>query len=155
MLGRTLAIQDARLGVVHFSNVMCMQRSAILKTSTGRPFNDSWLCHCLLGIAMTRLKNPLYELPSSDDVVVPQAALRTADNARSAGARGPAYITAVISLFNPALETDWLTRLRAYANAMAKVVAQFPDDREGHHFLCACSESSSVEIRRAQTGPGQ
>jgi protein SCO1/2 len=86
------------------------------------------------GIAMSRLKNPLYELPSADDVAVARAALHAAADARSAGPRERAYLAATNSLFDPAIGADWHVRFAAYANAMSKIVEQFPEDREGRIF---------------------
>ena len=71
---------------------------------------------------MSRFKNPLYELPSFDDVAVARRALRSAAAARSATARERAYLTAAGALFDPDLTLDWHAREVAYAKAMEGIV---------------------------------
>jgi protein SCO1 len=156
VLGCTLVIaslylaQDARFGVVQFPTSCSWQSQRNFTTATSLlhlfQFVDAEDLYeqiarqdpnCSIaywGIAMSRLKNPLYELPSSDDVAVARAALRAAAHARSAGSRERAYLAAANSLFDPVIGTDWNVRLNAYAKAMSKVVEQFPEDREARIF---------------------
>lgn len=142
--------QHTRLGVVHFPTSCGWQNQRDFTTATSLlhlfQFVDAEDLYtsiirrdpnCAIaywGIAMSRLKNPLYELPSSDDVAVAWAALRAAASARSAGSRERAYLAAASSLFDPAIGNEWHVRLVAYATAMSKVVEQFPEDREATIF---------------------
>jgi protein SCO1 len=164
--------QDARLGVVHFPTSCGWQSQRDFTSATSLlhlfQFADAEDLYRLItrqdpncaiaywGIAMSRLKNPLYEVPSSDDVAVARAALRAAADARSAESRERAYLAAANSLFDPAIGTDWHVRLGAYAKAMSKVVEQFPEDREARIFyalalnLVAATSTNKMSAERAK-----
>jgi protein SCO1 len=164
--------QDARLGVVHFPTSCGWQSQRDFTTATSLlhlfQFADAEDLYRLIskrdpncgiaywGIAMSRLKNPLYELPSSDDVAAARAALRLAVDARSAGPRERAYLAAANSLFDPTIGTDWNARLAVYANAMSKVVEQFPEDREARIFyalalnLVAATDNNKLRAERTK-----
>src|SRR5437016_8942335 len=150
VIARLYLTQDARLGVVHFPTSCGWQSQRDFTSATSLlhlfQFADAEDLYRLItrqepncaiaywGIAMSRLKNPLYELPSSDDVAVARVALGAAVDARSAGLRERAYLAAANLLFDPAIGTDWHVRLDAYAKAMSKVVEQFPEDGEARIF---------------------
>jgi protein SCO1 len=82
------------------------------------------------GIAMSRLGNPLYELPGPQAMAIARQALTSAAAAGSATARERAYLAAAGALFAPAAASAWHEREIAYARAMEQVVARFPDDSE-------------------------
>jgi hypothetical protein len=127
--------QDARLGVVHFPTSCGWQSQRDFTTATSLlhlfQFAEAEDLYRLItrrdpdcgiaywGIAMSRLKNPLYKLPSFDDVTVARAALRAAAAAGSAGSRELAYLAAANSLFDqPETGSEWHVRLVAYAKAV-------------------------------------
>ena len=85
------------------------------------------------GIAMSRLQNPLYLLPTEADAAAARAVLATAEMARQTSPREHAYIAAVSKLF-PAGNSGWNVRLTAYAQAMAALADAYPEDREATIF---------------------
>lgn len=87
------------------------------------------------GIAMSRLGNPLYADPTPADVAVARDALRRAALAQTATPRERAYLSAVETLFDAPEGTDWGHREAAYAEAMEKLAASYPEDREAQIFL--------------------
>jgi len=86
------------------------------------------------GVAMSRLQNPLYALPSSSDIAIARWALAEAATARAASARERAYIAALAKLFDADSGRDWQIRERDYARAMGEVVAAYPQDGEAAIF---------------------
>ena len=141
--------QDARLGVVRFPTSCSwrVQREFIRSTALLHLFQfsdaeDSYRAvikrdpDCAIaywGLAMSRLKNPLYELPTAVDQNVARQAISAAASAGSATPRERAYIAAVDQLFNPA-DASFLVRQLAYANAMGRLVGQYPNDDEAKIF---------------------
>jgi protein SCO1 len=138
--------QDARLAVVHFPTSCGWQSQREFTTATALlhlfQFADAEQAYrslverdpdCAIGnwgIAMSRLQNPLYALPSSEDEDIARQALAAAAAARNAGARERAYLAAAATLFDAHGRADWHAREVAYARAMERVVAQYPQDRE-------------------------
>ena len=86
------------------------------------------------GIAMSRLKNPLYATPTDADVAVARQVIIAADAARYTSTRERAYIAAVRLVFGPAGASDWHERFVAYAHAMEQVARDFPEDHEARIF---------------------
>src|ERR1700674_4213652 len=100
--------QDARLGVVHFPISCGWQSQREFTTATALlhlfQFADAEQAYrslverdpdCAIGywgIAMSRLQNPLYALPSSEDEDIARQALAAAAAARNAGARERVYL---------------------------------------------------------------
>lgn len=70
---------------------------------------------------MSRLQNPLYALPSSEDENVARQALVPGAAARNASPRERAYLAAAGTLFDAAARSDWHARNVAYAAAMEKM----------------------------------
>jgi protein SCO1 len=143
--------QDARLGVLHFP-ISCgwqSQHEFITATSllhlfqfadAGYVYSDL-VKHdpdCAMGywgIAMSRLQNPLYLLPSDEDADIARRALTAAEEARHTSAREGAYIAAARKLFPESSIPNWHERLIAYSQAMATVATNYPDDREATIFF--------------------
>jgi protein SCO1 len=105
---------------------------------------------------MSRLQNPLYLLPSEDDVAVARRALTAAEGARHTSARERAYIAAARKLFPESKIPGWNERLIAYSQDMETVAANYPDDREATvffalalNFVASSSGSPSRERTRA------
>lgn len=157
VLGATMTLakwylaQDERLGVLHFP-ISCGwhgQLEFITATSLLHLFQFAAAGHvygdlvkqdpdCAMGywgIAMSRLQNPLYLLPSEDDVNVARQALTAAEAAHHASPRERAYIAAARKLFPASKSPGWNERLTSYAQAMEAVVTDYPDDREAIVFL--------------------
>ena len=86
------------------------------------------------GVAMSRLRNPLYAWPSSSDVAIARRALAEAATARVASARERAYVAALAKLFDTDSGRDWQDRERDYADAMGGVAAAYPWDGEAKIF---------------------
>ena len=84
------------------------------------------------GIAMSRLQNPLYALPSPEDQDAAREALTAARIGRTASSRERAYLAAAATLFEARME--WRSRVVAYAAAMERLAAEYPDDREAQIF---------------------
>jgi protein SCO1 len=151
VLGATLTFanwylaRDERLGVVNFPISCGWQSQRDFTTATALlhlfQFADAQDVYksvverdpaCAIaywGIAMSRLQNPLYALPSSEDESIAQRALAAAAMARNAIPRERAYLAAVGTLFD-ADQPDWQARKAAYVRAMAQLVADYPRDRE-------------------------
>jgi protein SCO1 len=141
--------QDERLGVLHFPISCGWQSQRNFTTATSLlhlfQFADAEYVYRALvkdnpdcamgywGIAMSRLQNPLYLLPTDADAAVARVALGTAETARQSSPRERAYIAAVRKLFS-AGHSDWNTRLSAYAQAMAALTEAYPEDREATIF---------------------
>jgi len=141
--------QDERLGVLHFQTSCGWQnqREFIRATSLLHlfQFSDAEAAYraivdrepgCAIaywGIAMSRLQNPLYALPTEADVNVARQALGSAATAYHTSARERAYLNAASVLFTPSA-SDWPSRFTAYAQAMEQVARQYPDDREATIF---------------------
>src|SRR5882672_4750548 len=141
--------QEARLGILHFpTSCLQSQRNFVSATSLLHLFQfadaeavytdiakrDPDCAMAYWGIAMSRLRNPLYEWPDANDVAVARRALHSAVDARSANARERDYLAAVGLLFDSAAAMDWHRRAVAYANAMERVAAQYPEDQEATLF---------------------
>lgn len=141
---------DARLGVLHFS-ISCSwqsQREFVTATSLLHLFQfaDAEYVYTAIvkddpdcamgywGIAMSRLQNPLYLLPTDADAEIARRALAAGERARHTSARERAYIAAVRVLFPAAGNPDWHSRLVGYARAMEGVAATYPEDREATVF---------------------
>ena len=141
---------DARLGVLNFPISCGWQSQREFTTATSLlhlfQFADAEFVYTALvkqdpdcvmgywGIAMSRLQNPLYLYPSEEDAAVARRALASSVAARRGSAREQAYIAAARLLFPEGGAADWPTRLAAYARAMARVVAAYPEDREATVF---------------------
>lgn len=143
--------QDDRLGVLHFP-ISCgwqSQREFIGATSLLHLFQfaeagyvysdlvkrDSDCAMGYWGIAMSRLQNPLYLLPSEDDVDIARRALTAAEGAHHTSARERAYVAAARKLFPESKIPAWRERLIAYSQAMEIVATNYPDDREATVFF--------------------
>jgi protein SCO1/2 len=87
-----------------------------------------------LGIAMSRLKNPFFALPSADDVAVAAATLDAAAAAPVASPRERGYLAAADRLFAAASPTGWHEREAAYAEAMGGLARDHPADKEATIF---------------------
>ena len=156
IIGGTLAFaawymaRDERLGVVHFPISCGWQSQWDFTTATALlhlfQFADSERVFASIaehepgcaiaywGIAMSRLKNPLYAAPTSEDLAVAARALATAAAAPVASPRERAYLAAAGELFAPPRASDRQPRMLAYARAMATLVRQYPQDREATIF---------------------
>jgi protein SCO1/2 len=86
------------------------------------------------GIAMSRLRNPLYTLPSATDAEVARRSLQSGAAATTADRRERAYLAAVAKLFDDDAGRDWPTQEAAYARAMERIVSEYPQDREAKIF---------------------
>jgi protein SCO1/2 len=86
------------------------------------------------GVAMSRLQNPLYALPSAADIEVARGSLRAGAAAPTADPRERAFLGAAAMLFDVDSRRDWAAREVAYAQAMERVVADYPQDREAKIF---------------------
>jgi protein SCO1/2 len=86
------------------------------------------------GIAMSRLQNPLYLLPTDADAEVARRALAAGEAARQSTPRERAFIAAARLLFPADGNPDWNTRLTSYERAMALVAADYHEDREATVF---------------------
>lgn len=142
--------QDERLGVLRFpiscgwqnerdfatatSLLHLFQFAAAEYVYTGLIKEDPDCAMGYWGIAMSRLQNPLYRLPSDDDVNVARRALAAGQAARHTSARERAYIAAARELFSMTETTGWNERLSAYARAMEAVATNYPEDREATVF---------------------
>ena len=141
---------DARLGVLRFQISCGWQSQRQFTTATSLlhlfQFADAeYLYNALVkedpecamgywGVAMSKLQNPLYELPTEEDANISRRALAAAEVAHHSSPRERAYIAAVRMLFPAAGAPDWHTRVVAYARAMEGVVATYPEDREASVF---------------------
>ena len=149
-LGSWFMAPDERLGVVHFP-VSCgwqSQRQFTTATALLHLFyfaeaeaafravaaRDPDCAMAGWGIAMSRLGNPIYALPSQDDMRAARQALAAADAAPTASPRERAYLAAVHTLFDAAPDTGWPERQTAYATAMAEVARDNPGDAEASIF---------------------
>jgi protein SCO1/2 len=163
--------QDARLGVLHFP-ISCgwqSQREFTTATSLLHLFqfegaNDVYTDlvkqdpECAMGywgIAMSKLRNPLYLLPNDDDVNIARRALTAAEAARHNSPRERAYIAAARKLFPATGIPGWNERLIAYAQAMEAAVTKFPEDREATVFFAlalnfAAPPSDSISRERTR-----
>jgi hypothetical protein len=104
------------------------------------------------GIAMSRLKNPLYERPTTADMEVARRALTTALSARSASPRERAYLAAVGLLFKPtATPENWLEQQVAYAKSMERLVRDYPEDREAVIFYALALNFTAANLDRARS----
>ncbi len=160
--------RDLRLGILHFPTSCSWQVHRDFITATALlhlfQFDDAENAYrsvaerdpdCAIaywGIAMSRLKNPLYEQPSSEDVAVARRALTSAAAARSATARERAYLAAAGALFEPAPASAWHEREVAYAGAMERVVAEYPEDREAVIFYAVALNFSAAPSDRTRAG---
>lgn len=142
--------QDERLGVVHFPTSCSWQSQREFTVATSLlhlfQFADAEQVYagivnrepdCAIaywGIAMSRLRNPLYATPSSADVSVARQAIVAAAAARHTSIRERAYLAAMGALFMPDSASGWHSRLAAYTRAMGQLAAQFPEDREARIF---------------------
>jgi protein SCO1/2 len=156
VIGATLSFaawymaRDARLGVVDFP-ISCgwqSQREFTRATSLLHLFEfaaaedgyaviakrDPGCAMAFWGIAMSRLKNPIYALPSAEDVAVAAAALDAAAAAPVASPRERGYLAAAGRLFAPPGASGWPQREVAYAEAMASLAGRYPDDQEAAIF---------------------
>jgi protein SCO1/2 len=142
--------RDERLGVLHFP-ISCAGRSQqdfTTATSLLHLFQfaeaekdyaaiverDPDCAIAYWGIAMSRLKNPVYRLPDTDDAAKARQALAAARSARTASARERAYLAAASKLFGGDMDGGWHEREVAYAEAMASVARSYPEDVEASIF---------------------
>jgi protein SCO1/2 len=177
VIGATLAFaqwymaRDERLGVVDFP-ISCggqSQRAFTKATSLLHLFEfaqaeavyaaivqrDPGCGIAYWGLAMSRLKNPIFALPSADDIAVAAAALEAAAAAPVASPRERAYLAAAGSLFAAAGATDWHEREIAYAAAMGALARQYPEDKEATIFYAlalnlAASPSDKTHAQRTK-----
>jgi len=142
--------QDERLGVLHFPISCGWQSQREFTTAASLlhlfQFADAEYVFTALvkddpdcamgywGIAMSRLQNPLYELPTEADSDAARRALAAGAAARHTSPRERAYIAAASELFATAKNPDWHARLVAYAGAMEQVATAYPEDREASVF---------------------
>jgi protein SCO1/2 len=174
VIGATLAFaawymaRDERLGVLDFP-ISCAwqdQREFTRATSLLHLFEfaeaeagyatlarrDPGCAMAYWGIAMSRLKNPIFALPSADDVAVAAQALDAAAAAPAASPRERGYLAAAGQLFTAAGAAGWPEREAAYAEAMAGVARRYPDDKEATIFyaLALNLAASSADRTHAQ-----
>ena len=158
--------RDLRLGVLHFPTSCSWQVQPDFITATALlhlfQFADAEEVYravterdpdCAIaywGIAMSRLKNPLYEQLGSEDVAVARRALASAAAARSATARERSYLAAAATLFELVPASAWHEREIAYARAMERVVAQYPEDREAAIFYAVALNFSAAPTDRTR-----
>jgi len=158
--------QDTRLGVLYFQTSCGWQnqREFIRATSLLHlfQFSDAEAAYRVIvdrepdcaiaywGIAMSRLQNPLYALPTEADVDVARQALAAAATARHASARERAYLKAAGVLFAPAA-SDWPSRFTAYAQAMEQVAGEYPEDREATIFYALALNLAATPADIART----
>jgi protein SCO1 len=142
--------QDERLGVLHFPISCGWQSQREFTTATSLlhlfQFADAEYVYAALvkenpdcamgywGVAMSRLQNPLYLLPTDTDAEIARQALAAGEAARQTSARERAYLTAARTLFPATGVPDWGARLADYAEAMGRVAATYPEDREATVF---------------------
>lgn len=154
--------QDERLGVLHFPISCGWQSQREFTTATSLlhlfQFADAEYVYtdlvkedpdCAMGywgIAMSRLQNPLYLLPTDDDVSVARRALSMGEAAPHSSPRERAYIAAARTLFAAAGKPVWNERLAAYARAMEGVAANYPEDREATVFYALALNSAAPDI---------
>jgi protein SCO1/2 len=163
--------RDERLGVVDFP-ISCgwqSQREFTRATSLLHLFEfaeaedgygviakrDPGCAIAFWGIAMSRLKNPIYALPSAEDVAVAAAALDAAAAAPVASPRERGYLAAAGRLFAAPDATGWPQREVAYAEAMASLAGHYPDDKEAAIFYAlalnlAASPADKTHARRTK-----
>jgi protein SCO1/2 len=177
VIGATLAfaawyrLRDERLGVVDFP-ISCgwqSQRDFTRATSLLHLFEfaeaeagyaalarrDPGCAIAYWGLAMSRLKNPIFALPSAEDVAVAVAALDAAAAAPVASPRERGYLAAAGRLFAASGSTGWHEREAAYAEAMAGLAGQYPDDKEATIFYAlalnlAGSPADKTHARRTK-----
>ena len=107
------------------------------------------------GIAMSKLRDPLYLLPNDDDVNIARRALTATEAARHKQPRERAYIAAARKLFPATGIPGFNERLIAYAQAMEAAVTKFPEDREATVFFAlalnfAAPPSDSISRERTR-----
>ena len=142
--------QDERLGVLHFP-ISCgweSQHEFITATSLLHLFQfaeaeDAYTTlvkrdpECAMGywgIALSRLRNPLYLLPTEADDEAARQALAAGEAARETSPRERAYLAAARNLFPAGGQPGWPARLAGYADAMGALAASYPGDREATVF---------------------
>jgi protein SCO1/2 len=159
--------RDDRLGVVHFRISCGWQSQQNFNTATALlhlfQFADAEQVYteiakhepdCAIaywGIAMSRLKNPLYAPPNSEDVAVATAALATAATARVASSSERAYLAAAGKLFTAPYSSGQQERKLAYAEAMATVSSQYPEDKEAIIFYALALNLTTSSSDRTGT----
>jgi protein SCO1/2 len=142
--------QEERLGVLYFPISSSWQSQREFTTATSLlhlfQFADAEYVYrslvkedpdCAMGywgIAMSKLQNPLYLLPSDADADVARRALAAGEVVRRITPRERAYIAAARKLFPAVGYPDWHTRLVDYARAMKGVAEIYPEDREATVF---------------------
>lgn len=102
------------------------------------------------GVAMSRLQNPLYALPTEHDVDVARKALALAAAAPIASARERAYLHATRLLFSET-SSDWPSRLATYAQAMKELAGEFPHDREATIFYALALNLDGTPTDKARS----
>lgn len=140
--------RDERLGVLHFP-ISCgwqSERDFVTATALLHLFqfaeaeaayralvrHDPDCAIAYWGIAISRFKNPLYALPDADDAAAARAALDRAAAAPAANGHERGYLAAVATLFTA--EGGWREREERYAEAMARLVREDPQDKEATIF---------------------
>ena len=142
--------QDERLGIFHFPTTCGWESQHEFITATSLlhlfQFADAEYVYTALvkrdpdcamgywGIAMSRLQNPLYLLPTDADDEAARRALTAGEAARETSPRERAYLAAARKLFTASGHPDWSARLVGYADAMAGVASSYPEDREATIF---------------------
>jgi hypothetical protein len=86
------------------------------------------------GIAVSQLHYPVRKRPIEDEDVIARAALAKAVAAPTASPRERAFIEGLDQLFGAADPKTWQERTIAYASAMEKMAAHYPDDVEVNIF---------------------
>lgn len=140
--------RDERLGVLHFPISCGWQSERDFTTATALlhlfQFAEAEAAYRALarrdpgcaiaywGIAMSRFKNPLYALPDAADVAAARAALDRAAATPVATAHERGYLAAVATLF--AAAGGWREREERYAEMMARLVHENPQDKEATIF---------------------
>ena len=141
---------DSRLGVLHLP-ISCgwkSQRQFTVATSLLHlfEFSDAEFTYSTLvrrdpgcamgywGVAMSKLGNPLYVLPTEIDAEAARKALAAGETAIETSPRERAYIAALSLLFPASGGSDWHTRLLGYALAMKELAANYPEDKEATVF---------------------
>jgi protein SCO1/2 len=157
--------RDERLGVVHFP-ISCgwrTQQDFTTATSLLHLFqfaeaerryvlmvkHDPDCAIAYWGIAMSRLQNPIYRLPGSEDMAAARQALAAGASARTASPRERAYLVALGKLFGVDAASTWHVREVAYAEAMAALAEKYPDDAEASIFYALALNLAADPTDRA------
>lgn len=85
------------------------------------------------GVAMSNF-HPLWTPPSKAELEKGTKAIRIAQSIKNKDAKEQAYISAIAAFYNQHETIDHRTRAINFENASAKVVEQFPDDKEAKIF---------------------